>query len=96
MSGRPSITSTTNTRHDIFVWRSDFLNDATGQRTGFKTRYAEVDFSYTHWVADTIELRPEVRFERALDAEAYDNPTDTTNGGKKSPLMLAADMILHF
>jgi hypothetical protein len=27
------------------------------------------DFSYTHWVGDTIELRPELRFERALDAE---------------------------
>jgi len=84
------------TAHDIFVWRTDFLNDARGQRTGFKTRYAELDFSYTHWVGDTIELRPEVRFERALDAEAYDNPTDTPNGGKKNQLMLAADMIFHF
>jgi hypothetical protein len=81
---------------DIVVWRTDYLNDASGQRTGFKTRYAEFDLSYTHWVGDVIELRPEIRFEHARDAQAYDNPTATPQGGKHSQAMIAADAIFHF
>jgi hypothetical protein len=84
------------TAHDVFTWRSDFLNDATGQRTGFKTRYIEFDLGYTHWVGDALELRPELRFERSLNAEAYDNPTYTPDGGKRDQVMLAADMVFHF
>jgi hypothetical protein len=81
---------------DIVTWRTDFLNDARGQRTGFKTRYYEFDLGYTHWVGDTIELRPELRFEHARDAQAYDNPTATPNGGRNSQAMIAADAIFHF
>jgi hypothetical protein len=81
---------------DIVTWRTDFLNDARGQRTGFKTRYYEFDLGYTHWVGDTIELRPELRFEHARDAQAYDNPTATPNGGRNSQAIIAADAIFHF
>jgi len=84
------------TPHDIFVWRSDFFDDAKGQRTGFKTRYAELALGYTHWIGDALELRPEVRFDHAFDTGAYDNPSATPGGGKNSQLMLAADLILHF
>jgi Putative beta-barrel porin-2, OmpL-like. bbp2 len=84
------------TPHDIFIWRTDFLNDAKGQRTGFKTRYAEFDLGYTHWIGDTIELRPELRYEHAFNADAYDNPTATLGAGKKNQAMLAADAIFHF
>ena len=38
----------TYTAHDIFTWRTDFIKDARGQRTGFKSRYAEFDLGYTH------------------------------------------------
>jgi len=72
------------------------MNDARGQRTGFKTRYMEYDLSYTHWVGDTIELRPELRFEHALDVDAYDNPTATPGAGRNSQAMIAADAIFHF
>jgi hypothetical protein len=81
---------------DIVSWRSDFLNDARGQRTGFKTRYYEFDLGYTHWVGDVIELRPELRFEHARDAAAYDNPQTSVGQGRHSQLMLAADAIFHF
>jgi len=81
---------------DIATLRTDYMNDATGQRTGFKTRYMEYDVGYTHWVGDVIELRPEIRFEHARDAEAYDNPSDTPNGGRHSQAMIAADVIFHF
>jgi hypothetical protein len=81
---------------DTVTWRTDYLNDARGQRTGFKTRYYEFDLSYTHWVGDVIELRPELRFEHARDAEAYDNPTATPGDGRHSQAMIAADAIVHF
>jgi Putative beta-barrel porin-2, OmpL-like. bbp2 len=81
---------------DVLVWRTDYMNDARGQRTGFKTRYYEFDLSYTHWMGDVIELRPEIRFEHARDAQAYDNPTATPNGGRNSQVMFAADAIFHF
>jgi hypothetical protein len=81
---------------DVLTWRSDFMDDARGQRTGFKTRYAEFTFGYTHWVGDTIELRPELRYEHARDSEAYDNPSALPGMGKNSQLNLAADAIFHF
>ncbi len=81
---------------DIFTWRTDFMNDARGQRTGFKTRYYEFDLSYTHWVGDVIELRPELRFEHSRDVDAYDNPFLTPGMGKHSQAMIAMDAILHF
>jgi hypothetical protein len=81
---------------DLVTWRTDFLNDARGQRTGFKTRYYEFALGYTHWMGDAIELRPELRFEHARDAEAYDNPTGLPGMGRNSQLMFAADAIFHF
>ncbi len=81
---------------DIVVWRTDYMNDATGQRTGFKTRYVELDLGYTHWMGDVVELRPEIRWEHAREAQAYDNPSATPNGGKHSQAMIAADAVIHF
>jgi hypothetical protein len=84
------------TSRDIFTWRSGYLDDASGQRTGFKSRYAELALGYTHWIGDALELRPEVRFDHAFNTDAYDNPTATPGGGKNGQLMLAADLIFHF
>jgi hypothetical protein len=81
---------------DTLTWRTDYMDDATGQRTGFKTRYCEFDLSFTHWAGDVIEVRPEVRFEHAREAQAYDNPTDTPDGGRHSQAMFAMDAIFHF
>jgi hypothetical protein len=47
-------------------------------------------------VGDTIELRPEIRFEHSRDADAYDNPAATPGGGKHSQTLIAADAIFHF
>ena len=67
--------------HDIWTFRSDYFNDSTGQRTGFKGTFVEFDLGYTHWIGDVIELRPEARYEREVSAPnaaitgyAYDNP----------------------
>jgi len=81
---------------DIAVWRTDYLDDARGQRTGFKTRYYEFSLSYTHWLGDAVELRPEMRLEHARDVDAYDNPSLEPGMGKHSQATIAVDAILHF
>jgi hypothetical protein len=70
--------------------RSDFLDDMKGQRTGFKTRYAEETLMWGHWVGSTVVLRPEIRFDRAFDRRAYDD------GTRQSQLQLAMDLIFKF
>jgi hypothetical protein len=81
---------------DILVWRTDFLNDARAQRTGFKSRYYEFALSYTQWMGDVIELRREMRYEHARDADAYDNPTAALGAGRNTQVTIAAAAILHF
>jgi hypothetical protein len=81
-----------NYQHDasnVWTFRSDFMADSQGQRTGFKGDFLEFDLGYTHWVGDALELRPELRLERQLSAPnaaitgyAYNNPcppSDATN-----------------
>jgi hypothetical protein len=70
--------------------RSDFLDDMKGQRTGFKTRYTEETLMWGHWVGSTILLRPEIRFDHAVDRPAYDD------GTRKSQFQLAIDVIFKF
>jgi hypothetical protein len=67
--------------HNIWTWRTDYFDDASGQRTGFKGTFLELDLGYTHWIGDVVEIRPEARFEHELTAPnaaitgyAYDNP----------------------
>lgn len=81
---------------DIVSFRSDFLDDAKGERTGFKTRYYEFGLGYGHWIGDAIQLRPEIRFEHSIDTDAYDNPTSLIGAGKRSQFMFAMDAIFHF
>ncbi len=70
--------------------RSDFLDDYKGQRTGFKTRYAEESVMWGRWIGTTVLLRPELRFDHAFDASAYDN------GTRRSQFQLAMDAIFKF
>jgi hypothetical protein len=70
--------------------RSDFLDDMKGQRTGFKTRYAEATLMWGHWVGTTILLRPEIRFDRSFDRPAYDD------GTRRNQFQLAMDAIFKF
>jgi hypothetical protein len=56
-------------------FRSDFLNDKKGQRTGFATRYSENTLYATRYIGNTIMIRPEIRFDHSWDLRAYDNGT---------------------
>ncbi len=76
--------------HDFLSLRSDFLDDKKGQRTGFATKYSENTIMWGHWIGTTVQLRPELRFERSWDQKAYDN------GRRHSQLTVASDLIFHF
>ena len=76
--------------HDFVSFRSDFLNDKKGQRTGYATKYNEGTLMLSHWVGSTIQIRPEVRFDHAWDRRAYDQGTRTNQ------FTVATDVIFHF
>jgi hypothetical protein len=76
--------------HDFVSFRSDFLNDKKGQRTGYAGRYSEGTLALSHWVGTTVQMRPELRFDHAWDNKAYDK------GTRRNQLTLAADVIFHF
>ncbi len=76
--------------HDFVTFRNEFMDDIKGQRTGFKTRYVEDGVGWNHWVGTSIVFRPELRFERSLDATAYNA------GTKKNQFMFAGDVIFFF
>jgi hypothetical protein len=76
--------------HDFIGFRSDYLNDKKGQRTGYNTKYTENTVSYNHWIGSTIQLRPEIRFDHAWDRNAYDR------GTRQSQFTAATDLVFHF
>lgn len=76
--------------HDFVSFRSDFLNDKKGQRTGTATKYNEGTLMLSHWVGSTIQIRPELRFDHAWDRPGYDKGTRSTQ------FTFATDMIVHF
>jgi hypothetical protein len=76
--------------HDFVSFRTDFLNDKKGQRTGYVGRYTEGTFMWSHWVGSTVQIRPEVRFDHAWDSRAYDK------GTRRNQFTLAADVVYHF
>ena len=76
--------------HDFLSFRSDYLDDKKGQRTSYATRYSENSIVWCHWIGSTVQIRPELRFERAWDRKAYDY------GRRQNQLTVASDLIFHF
>jgi hypothetical protein len=76
--------------HDFLSFRSDYLDDKKGQRTGYATRYTENTLAWVHWFGTTVQLRPEARFDRAWDRRAYNQ------GRRWTQFTLASDIIYHF
>lgn len=76
--------------HDAVSFRSDFLNDKKGQRTGYATKYTENTLMLSHWVGSTVQIRPEIRFDHAWDRRAYDKGTRTNQ------FTVATDVVFHF
>lgn len=75
---------------NMISFRNEFYNDQKGQRTGFPTRYTSHTLGMTHWVTQDLELRPELRYEKSYDVDAYD-------GGRKDNQVTAlVDAIWHY
>lgn len=77
-------------KKDYIVVRNEYFDDVRGQRTGVQTRYSSHGIGYGRWLADNLLLRPELRFEHAYDAPAYNN------GTRRNQLMLAADLVVTY
>ena len=60
---------------NLLSLRFDFLNDPQGQRTGYATPYLDVTLGLSHDINSYIKIRPEIRFDQAFKANAYNNGT---------------------
>jgi hypothetical protein len=76
--------------NNMIAIRNEFYDDEQGQRTGFATRYSSHTLGLTHWVSQDLEIRPELRYERAYDFPAYDY------GKKNYQATALVDVILHY
>jgi|HubBroStandDraft_4_1064222.scaffolds.fasta_scaffold37945_3 hypothetical protein len=74
----------------MFGFRSDFLDDKKGQRTGFATKYTENTLYATRYIGTTVMFRPELRFDHSWDLEAYNN------GKARNQLFFGMDLIYKF
>jgi hypothetical protein len=69
--------------------RGEFYDDAQGQRTGYKTKYADVGLGWQHWLSPQIELRPEFTW--------YFSQNPAFNlGTEKQEKVFSGDIIAHF
>jgi Putative beta-barrel porin-2, OmpL-like. bbp2/Carboxypeptidase regulatory-like domain len=75
---------------DYLSIRADTLDDMKGQRTGYKTRYAEETLMWGHWVGSTVLFRPEIRFDHSFQAPAYDE------GTRHNQFQFAMDVIFKY
>jgi hypothetical protein len=71
-------------------FRADYLADAAGQQTGHKDRYSEVTLTWGHWMGSYVLVRPEIRFDHAMDRPAYDE------GTRRNQFLAGLGVILKF
>jgi hypothetical protein len=74
----------------FFTVRNEFFNDMDGSRTGFISKYSEHSLGFTWWPNKLMTVRPELRYDRAYNALAYDN------GTRHGQLVLSCDVVVHF
>jgi hypothetical protein len=71
-------------------FRTDFLDDKKGQRTGIPGKYTENTLYATKYIGSTVMLRPELRFDHSWDARGYDN------GTARNQFFFGMDLIYKF
>ena len=77
--------------------RPEFFWDKEGQRTGTKTRYANLALGWQHWLSPQIELRPEIAYYRALNGDAFNGNSNLGIAPNKDhETVLSGDVIVHF
>ena len=71
-------------------FRSDFLNDKKGQRTGIPGKYTENTLYATKYIGNTVMFRPELRFDHSWDRRGYND------GKSRNQLFFGMDLIYKF
>jgi hypothetical protein len=71
-------------------FRSDFVNDKKGQRTGVASKYTENTLYASKYIGSTLQIRPELRFDHSWDRAGYNN------GKKSSQFFAGVDVVYHF
>jgi hypothetical protein len=74
----------------------DFLGDPRGARTGFPTTYSTWTAGWTHRFNDLLCIRPEIRYERALNSHGGAPVTPYDNGTRRSQFTFGLDVIQRF
>ncbi len=59
----------------LLSFRTDYLNDFQGQRTGFATQYIGCTLGFTQVLGKVWKIRPEVRYVKAMGLTPFDNDT---------------------
>jgi hypothetical protein len=77
---------------DFASFRTDYMNDNRGFRSGFASAYGSLTLGVTHKFTNGAMLRPEIRFEKALTAGVL--PYD--NGTRHSQASFGMDLIENF
>jgi hypothetical protein len=59
----------------LFSFRTDYLNDFQGQRTGYATQYIGWTLGLTQLLGDVWKIRPEFRYIQSTSLTPFDNGT---------------------
>jgi len=82
---------------DNFSFRPEFYDDEEGQRTGTKATYVNFGLGWQHWFSPQLEVRPEIDWDRSIDAKAFNGNSNAGIAPNKNyTVLFAADAILHF
>ena len=74
----------------FLTFRNEYFDDFVGNRTGFDTCYTEHSIGITWWPDKLITVRPELRYDRSVNKDAYDN------GTRHQQFTASFDVVYHF
>jgi Putative beta-barrel porin-2, OmpL-like. bbp2 len=77
---------------DVISFRTDYVNDPRGERSGFATAYGSLTLGLQHKFNSVFMIRPEIRTEKAFRAGV----TPYDNGTKGYQSTFGMDAILNF
>lgn len=80
-----------------FSFRPEYYYDPEGWRTGTRAAYVNFGLGWQHWLSPQIEFRPEIDWDRSINAKAFNgNSNAGIPGDKNYTVMGAMDVIIHF
>ncbi|MBX9724476.1 MAG: porin, partial [Candidatus Obscuribacterales bacterium] len=74
----------------------DYLMDYKGQRTGFATAYSSWTLNWTHRFNNLLQIRPEIRYDRALNTHNGSVIKPYDNGNRRFQFTFGLDLIARF